>query len=139
MAKSCDGNTVFAKITAKGFQGTRAIELPVSVPMNEETPWAVSVLRSKSRHHSLLFEATKHITFYIDLLVVNKEVTLHGKDINLQEEKYKTLTKAPLGTITASIAAILDIASSVLEKLGKYNFLTMNCQVIFPYVLTCMH
>ena len=123
--------TTLATFTAKGFQGKKLGQMPVALPMMTEKSWTVSVLtRGPFRHHSLLFECSRGIAFYVDLYVIKeKEVTLRANEFDFNDEKYEGLTKKYLGKITATAADILETAEEVLKEFGTYYALLNNCQV----------
>ena len=142
MAESSYTSSTIATYTARGFQGSHAISLQLSIPMSEEAVWKVFVLKHSEwfQHHSLLFESLKTgDTFYVHLVVVNDEVQLRCRNIDLTDSKYQTLRKDHLGTITKSAKNLLQTAAVVLKQLGSYHYVLNNCQVsilvhVYPHV-----
>ena len=131
MAESSCTSSTLATYTARGFQGRHAISLRLTIPMDEETDWIVSVLKHSEmfRHHSIHFESLKGDTFCVGLFVENDEVELICRNIDLTNPKYQGLTRTPLGTVRKSAINILKIAAIVLQQLGSYHYVLNNCQV----------
>ena len=62
-------------------------------------------------------------------MVVNAEVILICRNIDLCDPKYHSLTRQPLGTIRTSAVNIIATAAMVLQQLGTYHYVLNNCQV----------
>ena len=131
MAESSYQSSTIAKYTARGFQGQRNIRLHLFVPMDKETVWNVSILKSSAwfPHHSVLFESLEGDTFWVALYVENDEVELACRNIDTSARKCQSLSTERLGTIRKSATNILDTAATVLKQLGSYHYVVNNCQV----------
>ena len=140
MAKSCDRCTTGATYTARGFQGGRAIHLPPNIPINEVENWTVSILNPKLfQQHGLLFESSNDKRFCIDIFLKGDEVILRANGIDLDDMRYKKLTKKPLGTARISAKSIVQTATAVLEKFGSYHTLLHNSKVECKHSATYLY
>ena len=140
MAESSYKSSTIAKYTARGFQGQHQIDLHLFVPMDKETAWNVSVLKSSTwfPHHSILFESSQGDTFWVALYVKNDEVKLACQNIDISAYKYQSLSTEHLGTIRKSAMNILETAATVLKQLGSYHCVLNNCQVS-THATVCFH
>ena len=140
MAESSYKSNRIATYTARGFQGQRNIKLQLSISMNEEAAWSVSILKPSKlfRHHSVLFESLEGDTFCVALFVENEEVELICRNVDLSDHKYHNFTRERLGTTRKSAMNILETAAVVLQQLGDYDYVRNNCQVSIQATV-CFH
>ena len=130
MAGSSFRNCTLASYSAVGFQGVQRISLRLSIPLDMETDWTVSVLKHNwvFQHHSILFQSKICNDAFIVELTVNKdEANLEYRSIDLAN--YPDLSKQELGNVRKSANSILETAKVVLKRLGSYHQVLKNCQV----------
>ena len=142
ITQSYDESTI-ATYTAKGFQRKDDAQLLVDIALEEVERWAVSLLEFKLfGHRSLLFESSRNTPFYVDLIPMEDEVTLQAKGVNLDDDRYKGLTKTYLGTVRKSASTILETAATALEQFGDFHYVRKNYQVsiqVHTYIHVCLH